>query len=345
MKFFTLLLSLSLLSFSLYAQEFRYRVDAKGFFDNLENSTQFEPTRTYAGIAVQPQVGMQLGNHALMMGVGVTQTFGGENKIDLDDVLLYYQYEKDEFNFIFGNYPTEYQYDYPKLFFSEASLFQDLACSGVLLQYNAEKGYAEVTADWMYQIQESRDEQFAITAIGERNWGNFSAGGSVMLTHNKYDIGEIYLFELCMQDIHVGYDFQPLVPCLDALKLTGGMLGTEQNLRFNEDELNQDGWDKAFGGYIEANIQWKGFGLTNNFYAGKGLMPYYSDLGSDMYWGNPFYQSNRYDRLDIYWEYSNEFMSIKPMFSCHFTPKQTSTQQFIMLSFNIDQVLKRKNRQ
>jgi len=89
---------------------------------------------------------------------------------------------------------------------------------------------------------------------------------------------------------------------LGELSLKAGVLAGYQRERKVEDVKRIP---VGFEGIFRA--RWKCIGIEDTFYAGDDQMPHYNTvlygrkLGSDLYFGSPFYRSSTYDRLELFW--------------------------------------------
>jgi hypothetical protein len=84
-------------------------------------------------------------------------------------------------------------------------------------------------------------------------------------------------------------------------------------------------------------VEYKGVGLFNTLYRGKGQMSFYNDHRSDLYWGDPIYRASSYDRADIYINFLNTgVVKTRFTYSLHFTEGTMYHEQMLNVSFNIN---------
>ena len=92
---------------------------------------------------------------------------------------------------------------------------------------------------------------------------------------------------------YIGFDFTEKVK-LDSLDVRVGALGSLTRNR-------GDGvWKTPVGLWLDVTLEWKMLGWHNTTYVGGKMFPYYSEFGSVLDQGEPYYRSDWYNRTSLY---------------------------------------------
>ena len=81
-------------------------------------------------------------------------------------------------------------------------------------------------------------------------------------------------------------------------------------------------------------LQYKGFGLDESYYFGDGQMYYYSEYGENFYDGLPFYRADRFNRVNVFYEYRNNWLKANLSFMFFSLPQTFALQQMLTLSID-----------
>lgn len=333
---------------SLKAQDLKYKIDFDFFFDNLEGSQLCAPTRSLVSAKLAPELGITIDNmHELMVGVSLIQDFGDSTLFSERDYIIYYKFTFDRFNVIAGSFPRSHSIgNYPRSFFREDFLFRNNNIEGLMLQYRSKKknGFVELFADWFRQNQETRMEEFILTASTEYRFFNnlLIVGANVLLNHNKNEYALDYngLYERLQYNVYTATDLTSLLPLFDRFRIGFGTNSSSEHKAYYSMETK---WQNNVGWQFDVDVNWKGLGLKNEFYFGDPQVMYYNEYGDNMYWGSRFYQAKRYNFIELYYQRKWNFVSLKLGMALQITPDQVANQQMITIGFNIDQVLWRKD--
>ena len=107
-----------------------------------------------------------------------------------------------------------------------------------------------------------------------------------------------FLVDNVMYHVYGGIDLGGIT-ALDVLSLDVGIVGSLSRGRIEVG--NAGGWTPRAGFHARFNLEWHGWGIEDTFFAGKGLMPLWDVYGSQVYWGDAFYNAPVYNRTDLYW--------------------------------------------
>lgn len=336
------LLLFTLATLAAKAQKFDYIIDFGVNFDNLEGSNPYESTRTLFGAKLAPQVGFELAeNHKIMAGADLVQNFGDSNFPTQIDYTLYYRFDNKKYGAIFGSLPRTYSImEYPRSFFREDYYFYDTNIEGLMLQYKNEESAtsAEFFYDW-YGIDhdENIDQFLLVGAVRHKIVKNnlLTLGADMLLNHflNENYLVDAYLLERFQSNIFLSSDLRDVISEeLDFFELKAALLTCSENKRMHEVE---SGWNHATGVQVGLKVGYKRFGLTNDYYHGKGQMQYYEQYGTDFYPGSTFYAAESYNRADLFYEWKNSFLTLRADMIFHITPSTVANQQMLTVRINL----------
>lgn len=289
--------------------KFDYDVRMGAFLDNGEYNSSYKYPQTMSGAYVTPAVGIRFNSkHRIMTGISFLQNFGTKAFSEMPDFLAYYNYQGRIFNGFGGLLPrAEMKGHYSRALFSDSVDYFKHSLAGALLQWEGERGQAEVFFDWNLQNTKTGQESFMAGSAGRLKFGKlFYAGYAGYMYHYRIGTNNVgegspnFLVDNVMYHLYGGADFAPLTP-LDILSLEVGIVGSES--RGRQSVENAGGWISRAGFQARFNIEWHGWGIEDTFFAGNGLLPLFDIYGTRVYWGDSFYNAPIYNRTDVYWSY------------------------------------------
>ncbi|STP08383.1 Uncharacterised protein [Helicobacter fennelliae] len=331
----------------------RYNLGFDFFLDNTEGSDPYWATRTLYAIRIAPEIGMGIGqNHSIMFGGFAIQNMGASTIPTKANISAYYRYEGEIFRAYFGIFGRRYwRGEYPLSFFRQDFLFFNPNTNGVLLQYishqdSAINGYAEFVFDWFGGNLAKRFDEFFVLASGKvRFLNNYGfVGGSALLYHFKNDevlsqdgaftpsgLPDTQLMDKIYYNAYIGVDFVPLLRAMQTAQIQFGALSSIERKR----RLSGLGaFHHAMGYEGGFKLQYKGFGLEESYYFGDGQMYYYSEYGENFYDGLPFYRADRFNRVNVFYEYRNNWLKANLSFMFFSLPQTFALQQMLTLSID-----------
>lgn len=317
---------------------FLYNVDFATYFDNREYKSPYQTPRTIFAFRLSPEIGVKLhdhqgGTHRLMAGVHYTQPLGTNWSSVRFSPTAYYRYDYKGFSVALGAIPFTHRIEMlPDWLQYDSIAYARPNVQGALMSYVSSWGFAEFMCDWRgAQLPEQR-EMFRLVINGEFRWKWLRAGGYFTLNH-KANYAPPTPREGVCDDIfinpHLGVDFSEDVP-LDSLALRVGYIYGIQNHR--SAHLHQT----PQGMLLEFYLNWRFFGLRNQFYYGANLLPYYADFKSDLHQGDPFFQSPLYNRTDVFaYIYRNNFVNCSFSWNFHYDGIHLQHQQQLNVYFSL----------
>nr|WP_104747629.1 hypothetical protein [Helicobacter cetorum] len=178
------------------------------------------------------------------------------------------------------------------------------------------------------------------------------ADGSTFNTQRAINSSAIYLLDRLYYNAYVESSLLELAPFMDKINARFGMVSEASRLRNKEKNVP---FNNSVGGQFDVELQFKGFGIHNLFYfAQNPEMPYYNQYKdidlyctpsycpTPIYRGVQFFQANMYNRFDLYYNWKNDFASVKVNFvlnSMHEgfknnTPWMQSYQVYMTVAFD-----------
>lgn len=292
------------------AVQFDYDVRLGAFLDNGEYNSSWKSPQTLSGAYVIPTAGLRFnGGHRIMAGISFLQQFGQKPFGETPDFLAYYNFTGKVFNGFGGLLPrAEMKGYYSRALFSDSVGYFKHTLAGALLQWEDERGQIEAFFDWNASDTKTGKESFMAGLAGQLKLGRrglFYTGLAGYMYHYRPGTKSVeegstpnFLVDNVMYHVYGGVDLGP-VTALDILSLDVGIVGSMSRGRIEVG--NAGGWTARAGFHARFNIEWHGWGIEDTFFAGKGLMPLWDLYGTQVYWGDAFYNAPVYNRTDLYW--------------------------------------------
>ncbi|RDU67001.1 hypothetical protein CQA53_01685 [Helicobacter didelphidarum] len=333
--------------------KFIYGFDFDFFADNLEDSALYWATRTLLTAGVFPEIGASFYGHKVRVGGYFLANMGEKFPNPKDNrmgITLYYDTSYKNFKGYFGILPRKYWLGkYPALYYRQDFKFFNPVMNGMLFQYDSkEQGFkAEFLLDWYGGNLQKRIDEFLVQTFLRKDFfgEKFFLGGSALLFHTKNPEIlnpnatnlDVFLLDRFYYNVFIGGDFQTLMPYMDAMNLRLGILASVERKR--RESTGVDPFSHSLGGQFDIQAQFKGFGIFNSLYYGQRQMKYFNEYGENLYWGLPFYQSNLYNRTELYWEYKNVYLKARFSIIFHATQNLFSNQQMLTITLDTEKLI------
>lgn len=324
---------------------FAYDTDFLLYFDNREYyRTPWQTSQTIFGVRLAPEVGVQIADstesvHKLMAGVSYNQPFGASWGETAVKPTVYYRIETKGFDLNFGFVPYRYLKEtLPEYLLSDSISYYNANIQGALFQYESDKGYVSLLADWRGMYSYSTREAFRIIASGQYKYNYLQVGGYAMLNHlaNSHQTNCVY--DDIMVNPYVGVDLGKVTP-LDSFNIRLGYIGGFQRERATETSY----FTHAVN--AEVYLRWRFLGFKQSLYYGDSLYPLYNKQKTTLNLGDPWYRSKLYSRSDIFiYFYNNRFVNCFFSFNIHVNELgEFNSQQQVVAQFNLGRVFDKKS--
>lgn len=322
---------------AIQAQNVTWSVDFGSVFDNREGDNTYTETKTYFFTSLAPEIGLQFTKtDRIAGGVVWNQPIGNEWDGHRISPTLYYRHQGKRWSTSMGMFPrTQLHQPLPGFLWCDSLTYFQRNIRGVLVQYHSPNAFIDFYLDWRQLQTATRREAFNIVFHGE--WRPrrraLLIGGHAMMNHfalTKNSPANQHIVDNFLANPYIGLDLSRKT-ALDSLVIKGGALVTIERNRADSK------WRTPAGGWIEITGEWKWLGLRNSFYAGGRLLPSYSELGAELYQGEPFYQTDLYNRTDIYARIiGNEYVNLEASLDFNLTKDSFIFYQRLMLRVYLD---------
>ncbi|TKC01051.1 hypothetical protein [Pedobacter cryophilus] len=299
-----------------------------GFMDNREYANSKRVSQTIFGNRISPEIGLKLDSfNRIRVGFNALYEFGSQknNFFDKVDPVVYYQHEKNNFSFYIGSFPRlNLLNDYPRGLLKDTLNYYRPNVEGMLAKYETTKFKETIWIDWTSRQTNNDKETFLFGLSGRYKPSAFFISHYAYLFHNAgaaIPIPGDFLQDNGGAQIEIGLDLSKK-GLLDSLTISAGAMVSIERTRAISSSFNTP------AGFI-SNLYaaYKKFSVQNTFYAGEG---------HHIIYGDPFYTSKTYNRVDLGWtpiRFKN--LEGKFVFSYHFLDGVTDNQQAFFLRYNI----------
>lgn len=299
-----------------------------GFMDNREYANSKRVSQTIFGNRISPEIGLKLDSfNRIRVGFNALYEFGSQknNFFDKVDPVVYYQHERNNFSFYIGSFPRlNLLNDYPRGLLKDTLNYYRPNVEGMLAKYETAKFKETIWIDWTSRQTNNDKETFLFGLSGRYKPSVFFISHYAYLFHNAgaaIPIPGDFLQDNGGAQIEIGLDLSKK-GMLDSLTISAGAMVSIERTRAISSSFNTP------TGFI-SNIYagYKKFSIQNTFYAGEG---------HHIIYGDPFYTSKTYNRVDLGWtplRFKN--LEGKFVFSYHFLDGVTDNQQAFFLRYNI----------
>lgn len=323
---------------ALNAQEYRWKVGFNYFFDNQEyTESSFAHAQTMKGIWVAPVGGIAWhstnSTNALYAGINLLSIPGTKKAVNKVQTVLYYQYESPKVQFRAGAFPKEEVLDnYSNFFFSDSIRHFKPLMQGVFFQVGRERNFVNVWMDWTGHATADTRESFYVGSSGKVAYGLFFADYQSYLFHHagtlpgnpKYGVSEQFQGILSLgieHDTENGFK---------GMAAAGVFAGIERDRQV-------DLTHTPVGFTARANAELWGFGTENTYYVGDARMRFFSQHGTQLYWGNRFLQATSYLQSKWYLQLmESNWVGVRLNANLHFTEGKAFCQQEFTVKVSVD---------
>jgi hypothetical protein len=281
---FPALLILSRLS----GQEFIWQAGYRGFFDNREYSNEYDQSQTMFGSGLYAYGGLKINeSHSFCAGLDFLFEFGSTLKKDFVSPILFYQLQKENFEFRFGSFPRKSLTELPDMLQSDTINYYRPNLQGMFLNLEQSWGSQNLWLDWKTRQTGTDRETFQIGGTGKLKLKKIFYRHDFIMTHYANPgirIPGIHIRDnggLCTR---IGIDLSGYV--FDSLSLSTGYC-------FSYDRTRSE-YDFRFrhGSLTELYCELYGLGLRTTLYFGDGQV----QMGGDR-----LYAASSYQRFDLVW--------------------------------------------
>lgn len=329
------------------AQRLYWETDFVGFFDNREYKSDHQYSQTLFGSRLSPEIGIGTkdGRFRLMALASWIQPIDATIKNSTVEAGAYFRHISPQFKMSFGIFPrTQLIEQLPDVMLYDSLLYFSPHIRGALFQYQHNNGYIEAYVDWRSMQTERKREAFLLSLKGRYNGKFLFAGGNVMMNHlarTKNAPEGMSVIDDILLNPYIGIDLSHRT-LLDSLSVKCGyLIGLERNRGIGD-------WQAPQGFLSEIVLEWRFLGIKNILYAGEHQQPFYPIFGALLNQGDPFYQTDFYNRTNVYcYLFRNHFVNCLASVNLHCSNCTVDLQQQLVVRMNLNNLsansLKKKN--
>ena len=148
-------------------QDFKYQVLFEGIGDNREFTPELAKPQTILGTRAAFEVGLNIEQHKLRGGLSYLFEFGSDIDAQKPKLTLYYQFQDDQKEFVFGAFPRKDKIDFPLAMLTDTLLYYRPNIEGLYGKINWNWGQQVAFVDWVGRQTEVQREQFMAGSSGE----------------------------------------------------------------------------------------------------------------------------------------------------------------------------------
>ncbi len=287
-----LILSFIFASFLAQAQNFEYKVLFEGIGDNREFFSNKALPQTILGTRGTFEIGVDMDGHRLRGGLSHLFEFGSDIDDQKPKLTLYYQFNNEQTEFIFGSFPRRGKIDFPLAMLTDTLLYYRPNIEGMFGNVKWDWGHQNGFVDWVSRQTDTKRENFMAGFSGEIFYKNLFLQNYLLMFHDAgpaIDIPGDHIKDYLGFAVQAGIrtskesNFQAYVKA--------GILGSS----FRERSVS-NGFSNATSFFAEAKGKYKNFGIKSVLNSGAGHRFAYGDR---------FYRVKNYLRTDVIWYFVN----------------------------------------
>ncbi|MCF8225518.1 MAG: hypothetical protein K9J30_06540 [Bacteroidales bacterium] len=272
---------------SLAAQKPDYKLRFDQIFDNREYFSDYGLPQTIFGAALDANLVFEIDStHEIVTGINYLYEHGSSLLEIPPRLNLYYHYDKNALQMYFGVVSRKYLLDMPLSFLNDTLNYYRPNIEGSLISYSGNLGYIKGFVDWTGRLAENRRERFLIGIDSKIHAGGLFLRGMFLMYHNARGISNLGSFKLQDNGIMsamAGYSVDDGSFPFD-IEASLGILSSYNRIRP--------------GDFVWGKGVISGLDLTYGIFGIKGA--YYFGDPIDFAYGDPFYRSGNYGRIDLF---------------------------------------------
>lgn len=275
------------------SQNFEYQVLFEGIGDNREYFNAVAMAQTILGTRGAFELGVKIDNHRLRGGLSYLYEFGADIEYHKPKLTMYYQFDSEQTQFLFGAFPRRGRIDFPLAMLTDTLNYYRPNIEGLFGQVTWDWGHQNGFVDWVSRQTDVNRENFMAGFSGEIGHKNFFFQNYLLLFHDAgpaIDIPGDHIKD------YLGFALQAGVRTSTESKLQGELKAGVLYSAFQERSVT-DGYITAASFFAEANGKFKSFGIKSVLSSGEA--------GHKFAYGDRFYRAKNYWRTDAIWYFIN----------------------------------------
>ncbi len=287
-----LILFLFFISMFAKSQNFEYQVLFEGIGDNREFFSNLAHSQTILGTRSAFELGVEKEGHRLRGGVSYLFEFGSDIDAQKPKLTMYYQFENEKINFLFGAFPRRGKIDFPLAMLTDTLLYYRPNIEGIFGNYKWNWGHENGFVDWVSRQTDINPEGFMAGFSGEAGHKNFFIQNFFLMFHDAVPAVEIPGDHI--KD-YMGFALQAGMRTPKNAGLQGYVKAGILSSAYRERTIT-DGFITATSFFAETEGKYKNFGIKSVLNSGAG---------HNFAFGDQFYRIKNYWRTDVIWYFIN----------------------------------------
>jgi hypothetical protein len=275
-----------------FAQNFEYQVLFEGIGDNREFFNENAMPQTILGSRGAFEIGLEMDNHRIRTGLSHLLEFGSDIDYHKPKLTLYYQFQDEKKEFLFGAFPRRGKIDFPLVMLTDTLLYYRPNIEGLFGEVHWDWGHQNGFVDWVSRQTDVKRENFMAGFSGEIFHKNLFLQNFILLFH---DAGPAIDFPGDHIKDYFGYALQGGIRTGDNTPITGELKAGILSSSFRERTVT-DGFIHSSSFFAEANGRYRNIGVKSVLNTGGG---------HHFAYGDRFYRVENYWRTDVIWHFIN----------------------------------------
>ncbi len=320
MKKSLLIIVLAISVLSVRGQRMEHDISFHQIFDNREYFSEYAFPQTIFGARLDASLVFRIDTmHSFAAGLNYLYEHGSSVFSVPPQVNLYYAYRSDHVEMALGSFPRRNRIDMPLVFLTDTlNYFRPNVEGGYFAHFS---NFFEVYGfvDWTGRVTTNTRESFLAGMDASFSFSHFFLNSSMLMYHEARSYQRIHASPIRdngVMALLAGYSVDNQEE-LRSLKLSAGYMLSYDRLRPSDLEWGR-GW------IANVDFRYTIVGFKGVYYVGTPVVFEY---------GDPFYQSGNYGRLDIFADpFRKKNIDSKIGWNFHFVPGEGihHSQQLIM---------------
>lgn len=304
------LLLFACISFSLklFAQAPGYDFSFHQIFDNREFYSEYAVPGTIFGARLNGAVLFEIDSvHSFAAGLNYLYEYGSPVLHNHPSVNLYYQYNSEHLDMTFGAFPRRGRIDLPAVFLNDTLDYYRPNIEGASIALKGERAGISGFIDWTGRVSETTRERFMAGLTGRMETGGLFAESVFLMVHDAKSsspLDSVPIRDNGGFSLAAGYAMQQ--PSQEmSMEVSAALLASYNRIRPDDFE-----WGR--GVLVSLEFRYTILGFNGVYYFGSPV---------DMFYGDPFYRSGHYGRLDLFVDpFRHPKIDSKIGWNLHFVP-------------------------
>ena len=308
----------------LFSQVPGYDITFNQVFDNREYFSDYAFPQTIFGAGLDASLSFDLDSiHGFYTGCSYFYEHGSSILAISPQLILYYQYTGQYLKMAFGSFSRNGRVSMPGIFLNDTLNYYRSNIEGASIFYDNSWGTVNGFIDWTGRVSEDTRETFLVGVDSKLKFGGVFLQATFLMYHNarSYSIlDSVPLQDNGILSSLIGYELGDKQDPF-SLSISSGIISSYNRFR------PQD-FDWRRGMISNIKMRYTFFGLNGVYYYGNPIVFEY---------GDPFYRSGNYGRVDFYIDpFKNPNIESKIAWNLHFVPGEGmhhSQQVLISVTF------------